>query len=359
MTNGINNKKDFHAENADYELNNSVISFVPTGHWEYNLRTEQLWCSNKAKNIIGLNAQSNDLLLEEIEKYIPKNEKSTQALIELIDRKEFDFEFVTDDTLASKTLRCYAEIRDDNEGNPESIMGVIQNITENKKASNNIILSNRKLRQFSAHCLDVMEDERISLSREIKENIGQKLIASKSELETLINPISDKDFDKNSTSVQQIKSLIDEALIAAKAIVGGLKVDEIQLFGFVYSAKLLINDLRSRYDFTIEFNSNVENINLQPNQIITLYRILQEAISIIILHSSATNINIELEVIDKHLLLEIKNDGNKFQLEKIENNKFKIFGIEQRAVLLQADFEIGYSDDNFTTITLKMPYDAD
>jgi len=346
MNNGINNIRGFMANKFD---------FAPTGHWKYHLKTDQFWCSTKAKKIIGLSSKSNDILLGEIEKFIPKNEKTTQALIELFDRKEFDFEYIINDP-TSRTLRCYAEIKCDNNGNAESIVGVIQDITENVNAFNNIIQLNQQLRQFSADCLDVMEDERVTLSREIRENIGQKILAVKSEIEMVSQLLRDGITDSFEESIHTIDILNEGAIYAAKAIVGGLKVEEIKLLGFIEASKMLVNDLKNRYNLSVELNLPVTLTGLEPNQTIVLYRILKEVLINIIEHSTSTQTTIGLTENADSLILEIKAETDTFEAGLFEWDELVLFTLEQQAKLIQAELSIQKTNDKTSLINLRIPF---
>jgi signal transduction histidine kinase len=326
---------DLLKNNANFHIYNGYGKFAQTGQWEYNLNTDTLWGSYEAKMIFGFNDHSADFVIAEIEKCIPQNEETRLALVELIEKEKYnlEFEIITKDNSESKIVWCFAEIKKDKNGNPESIVGVIQDIAEKKKYENNLQTTFEQLRKFSVHVQDVMEDERVTLSREIQENIGQKLKDAKLDLEA----INDKD---SLDSILKIVSLIDEALSSAKSIIGGLRVEEIKLLGFIESAKMLVNNLIARYNITIELNDAVGLLNLEPNQTIALYRILQEALTNVVLHSSATNVSINLAEIDEKLVLEIEDNGIGFSPKNIKNDKFGIIGMKQRAAVLNATLSV-------------------
>ena len=340
----------FFNESFDFPINHYDAKFAQTGQWQYNLNTDRLWGSKEAKMIFGFEDHSDDFVITEIEKCIPQNDKTHQALVELIQKEKYnlEFEIITKNNSETKMVWCFAEIKKDENGIPESIVGVIQDVTEKKKFENKLQTSFEQLRNFSVHVQDVMEDERISLSREVQENIGQKLMLAKSDLESL----NDKNF---SELVQKIASLIDDALNSAKSIVGGLRVEEIKLLGFVESSKMLVNNLIKRYNIQVEFNNTVGLLNLEPNQTIALYRILQEALTNVILHSTATEVHINLTEIDEKLVLEIEDNGFGFIPENIKNDTFGIIGMKQRAALLNAKFSVKSVINNGTIVTVEIP----
>ena len=342
---------DFFNEDIDFQINNCDAKFAQTGQWEYNLKSDKLWGSNVAKMIFGFNDNSDDFVITEIEKCIPQNDKTRQALAELIEKEKYnlEFEIIAKNNSEPKMVWCFAEIKKDGNNTPESIVGVIQDVTEKKKSENKLQASFEQLMNFSVHVQDVMEDERISLSREIQENISQKLMLVKSDLESL----NDKNF---SESALKIASLIDEALSSAKSIVGGLRVEEIKLLGFIDSTKMFVKNLEFRYNIPIDFNVKVDLLNLNPNQTIALYRILQEALTNVVLHSTATKVSINLTEIDEKLVLEIEDNELGFSAKNIKNDKFGIIGMKQRSALLNAELSIKSVIDNGTIVKVEMPY---
>jgi PAS domain S-box-containing protein len=110
-----------------------------TGNWEYNLQTGHFWGSDEAKRIYGFDPELADFSTDEVENCIPERERVHQALIDLIEAdKEYNLEFEIHPRNSSvpRIIVSIAEVQRDEHGNPLSVIGVIQDITERKQAEN-------------------------------------------------------------------------------------------------------------------------------------------------------------------------------------------------------------------------------
>jgi len=110
-----------------------------TGNWEYNLQTGHFWGSAEAKRIYGFDPELADFSTDEVENCIPERERVHQALIDLIEAdKEYNLEFEIHPRNSSvpRIIVSIAEVQRDEHGNPLSVIGVIQDITERKQAEN-------------------------------------------------------------------------------------------------------------------------------------------------------------------------------------------------------------------------------
>ena len=75
----------------------------------------------------------------------------------------------------------------------------------------------------------------------------------------------------------------------------------------------------------------------------------------VILHSTATEVHINLTEIDEKQVLEIEDNGFGFIPENIKNDTFGIIGMKQRAALLNAKFSVKSVINNGTIVTVEIP----
>ncbi len=109
------------------------------GNWEYDVATESFWGSDEAKRIYGFDELKNAFSFDDIENCIPEREEVHQALVDLIEREkpyDLEFEILPVDGSPPKIIRSIAQLIRDASGAPIKIMGVIQDITEQKEAEN-------------------------------------------------------------------------------------------------------------------------------------------------------------------------------------------------------------------------------
>nr|WP_319490993.1 LytS/YhcK type 5TM receptor domain-containing protein [uncultured Desulfobacter sp.] len=107
------------------------------GNWEYDIVTELFWGSEQAKRIFGFDPDSNTFSIEKVESCIPERKRVHQALIDLIEKDipyDLEFEIHPVSGPENRIIRSIAELsRNDSEA-PLKVFGVIQDVTDEKKA---------------------------------------------------------------------------------------------------------------------------------------------------------------------------------------------------------------------------------
>ena len=118
------------------------------GNWEYNLETAGFWGSDEAKRIFGFDPHQHDFTVDEVENCIPDRVIVHQALVDLIEQgKDYNIEYKLHPGNSGETRIAWsiAELVRDSNGTPLLVMGVIQDITERKKAEELIKTKNDDL----------------------------------------------------------------------------------------------------------------------------------------------------------------------------------------------------------------------
>ena len=119
-----------------------------TGSWEYRLDAGTIWGSAEGLRIFGYPATARDLPIEDIESRIPERERVHQALVDLIaSGKDYDLEYTIHpaDGSGPKVIHSVAHLERDARGIPVRVIGVIQDITERRKAYEDIAFKNTLL----------------------------------------------------------------------------------------------------------------------------------------------------------------------------------------------------------------------
>jgi PAS domain S-box-containing protein len=122
------------------------------GNWEYNLQTTNFWGSDEAKRIYGFDPEALDFSTDEVENCIPERVRIHQALVDLIEREKtynLEFEIHPKNSSEPTIISSIAELKRDEHGNPLLVTGVIQDITERKRAEDALQRLNRELRAVS------------------------------------------------------------------------------------------------------------------------------------------------------------------------------------------------------------------
>jgi PAS domain S-box-containing protein len=116
-----------------------------TGSWEYDVATDTIWGSAEGLKIFGYPPKAGDFPVADIEACIPERERVHQALVDLlIQGEEYDLEYRINpaDGSPPRVIHSIARVEKDAAGNPVRAIGVIHDITERKRAVEEVTFKN-------------------------------------------------------------------------------------------------------------------------------------------------------------------------------------------------------------------------
>jgi len=129
------------------------------------------------------------------------------------------------------------------------------------------------------------------------------------------------------------------------------------LLGFIESAKLQTSNFQQRYHVNCDFECSIEKLEVNTQQSVALYRILQEALTNVAKHSKATTVKVKMYLQEEKLILEINDNGIGFdEVTKIKNDSYGLIGMKERVFLLDGELSVSSGNGNGTTIKVEMPY---
>ena len=206
-------------------------------------------------------------------------------------------------------------------------------------------------RNFEKKMVDIQENEKERISKELHDGIGQMVTAIKYSLTAVFKETT---HTKTSTTkhkkiLNQIDELIKELRLTSYNLLPSLLRD----YGLESAIGKITKSLNERKDLNISFSVNLENKRFNEKIELGLFRIVQEAINNIVKHSNAKAVEISLEQKNNHLKLNIKDHGVGFEIDKIIKGQ-GLSNMKQRAYLLDGICTIN-SNKNGTEVMVEIP----
>jgi len=244
---------------------------------------------------------------------------------------------------------------------PNGMVFIIRDISDRKKAEDALEISQVELKEFASHLQNVREEEKLQLAREIHDELGQILIAIKIDLgmmkQNVLKSIKSIDAENILTKFDNLFGLVDNTLNTTRKIMTDLRPEVLFLIGFIEAVKLYVHNFKERYLINCVFHSTVTLLELNSQQSVALYRILQESLTNIAKHAKATKVKIDLDISDDKLVMKIKDNGIGFKIpKKNKPNSYGLLGMKERVYLLEGDLLISSQPGEGTTIKVEIPY---
>ncbi len=226
------------------------------GNWEYDLVTETFWGSDQAKKIYGFDPDSKQFTTDEVENCIPERERVHQALIDLIEKdKPYNLEFDIHPVSGSKmrTIRSNAEIIKDDSGAPLKVLGVIQDITDQKRAGQEKEKLEQELRQ--AQKMESIGNLAGGIAHDFNNILSSIIGFTELALDDVAEgtPLEDNLQEVN-TAGKRARNLVKQILAFARQ--ADEEVKPIQVHTIV---KEVFQFIRSSIPTTIEIKQNIES----------------------------------------------------------------------------------------------------
>jgi len=215
--------------------------------------------------------------------------------------------------------------------NKKAILHISRDITERKE------LEEQKLNLI----IKTEEKERSRFAKDLHDGIGATLSAAKMYLN--IAKRTEAGSEKKQELIEQTLSLMNDIGKDVKQIAVNIRPHNLQEIGLINALNNFCEKLNSVGAIKVEFKTNKENIKLNANVEINIFRIINELINNTLKYAQAKNIFISLIENEENLIINYTDNGKGFDFEKTQNSNKKGTGLDNiihRTNLLKGNINI-------------------
>jgi signal transduction histidine kinase len=209
--------------------------------------------------------------------------------------------------------------------------------------------ANEQLRLLAAHLQSAREEERIRIAREIHDEIGQMMTAVKIDL-----ALFERKLDTLREEITSTTKLVDDAIATMHEVVRELRPAVLDHLGLRAAIEWQMQDFQERAKIECQFNSDLDELELDPQRSTAVFRILQEVLTNVARHAQATRVEASLRKEDNYLILEVRDNGKGIP-QAPDTNGFGILGMRERAHVFGGEVIIQGSPGQGTTVTVRIP----
>src|SRR4029079_14243454 len=125
--------------------------------------------------------------------------------------------------------------------------------------------------------------------------------------------------------------LIDDTVQMVRRIASDLRPGILDDFGLAAAIEWQLQDFCQRAGLEHDYQSNVDELNLDPASSTALFRLFQETLTNVARHAQATRVTAELEVAEQELTLQVRDNGRGISTGEIGNSKsLGLLGMRER-----------------------------
>ncbi|MBI5683789.1 MAG: PAS domain S-box protein [Verrucomicrobia bacterium] len=243
----------------------------------------------------------------------------------------------------------------DEHGKYAGHVGTITDITERKQAEEARAHLVQKL-------ITAQEDECRRVSVELHDQMGQGLTALMLGLNALQAPKAGKGPDAR--QLQQLQELANDLMSRVHRLAWELRPAALDDLGLASALKRYVEECSQRSGLAVDFHvSGLADQRLQPSIETTFYRVVQEALTNVIKHAQANRVSVLLDYRRDSVLVIVEDNGKGFDVGKVMNSinssgRLGLLGMQERAALVGAKFNIESTPDAGTTVFLSRTLEA-
>ena len=246
------------------------------------------------------------------------------------------------------------------DGEARELVGVMIDITESRKASDELRRSGEQFQDLSAHLEWVREQERAAISREIHDELGQALTALKMDLSWLGRRLSGETGqpprEKLLERIASMSQIADGTLNRVRRISSELRPGLLDDLGLPAAIEWQTREFEARAGVRCEFRSEVTEERLDRELATAMFRILQETLTNVARHANASRVEVELTQHADRLMLAVRDDGNGIPAEGPGRaHSMGLMGMKERARRLGGLLTVAGRPGKGTEVVVAVP----
>jgi PAS domain S-box-containing protein len=230
---------------------------------------------------------------------------------------------------------------------------IASDLSETKRAEQELRDSSEHLRNLAAHLLTIREEERARISREVDDELGQSLTAVKMDLAWLAGRLP----QTNGPVLERIRAslqLADSIIQSTRRISTELRPAVLDL-GLAAAVEWQVQDFQTRSGIECKVRLLTEEV-VPSNASTAMFRIFQEVLTNVARHARATRAEVVLQKQGDRLVLLIRDNGQGFdEADPALSQSPGLLGMRERAAILGGRVNVSSGRGQGTTVTVWIP----
>ena len=229
---------------------------------------------------------------------------------------------------------------------------------ENAKLIEMLGQKEQLLHQLVNKLITAQEDERKRLAADLHDGIIQSLIAIWYRLQHITPPV-DVENEEWRKEITDTTRLLNEQILEIRRMLYDLRPIILDNYGLFPAVESYVQNLQDNNNINLNVSIQGKNDNLNSRIEITLFRILQEALTNVLKHSNANSARVELTTEPDSVSLTVTDNGTGLDTSLLSTSHYQerlgLASIQERALLLNGTCNIESWPGKGTRISVVIP----
>jgi signal transduction histidine kinase len=212
-----------------------------------------------------------------------------------------------------------------------------------------------QIRKLGEHMLNVEEEERRRISRELHDEVGQSMQVIRLYLEMMRGSLP-KEAHEIAARLTETQNLTEQTIEEMRRLISALSPNVLEDLGLPASIRQFVANFRRTFAGHVSLQMTGLD-HLPRGTQIMIYRLVQECFSNIIKHSHAGDVGLRVSRKNGHIQVKVEDDGVGFDLTEASRKRgsFGLSGMRERVALLGGDIEIESALGKGTRVEIAIP----
>ena len=230
----------------------------------------------------------------------------------------------------------------------------VQDVTERKLAEEHV-------RTLSHQLIKTQEIERCKLSRDLHDRVAQDLSSLRIGLGILLDDQLEVPAGTRQR-VAELSEMLEGTIMAVRDLAYDLRPGNLEQLGLAQTLLQHCEEFSAKTGVNVDFSAAaIDELQLDFDTRITLYRLIQEGLNNVQKHADATDVTIRLVTSFPNIILRIEDNGRGFDVKNrlfsaANEKRMGLRSMEERAALLGGKMRIESRTRQGTKIFIEIPF---
>ena len=185
-----------------------------------------------------------------------------------------------------------------------------------------------QLTELAQHLQTVREDERNRLARELHDELGALLTAAKLDLARIKSRLGPNTTPELGERLAHLSDALNGGIALKRRIIEDLRPSSLNNLGLTAALDILLREFGERAE--VQIVSRLEPVQLSPSKQLTVYRLVQEALTNIGKYAQATRVDVTLDVRAGRAMISVRDNGKGFDPNRQGSGSHGLLGMRYR-----------------------------
>ena len=224
-------------------------------------------------------------------------------------------------------------------------------LAERAQLETEVLRRTERLAELARHLQSVREDERARLARELHDELGSLLTASKLDLARTRAKVGEP--GEVLVRLDRLNENLNKGIALKRRIIEDLRPSALSNFGLAAALQILSDEMGRSLDIPVRLSATP--CHLPPESELAVYRFVQEALTNIGKYARASAVDVTLRVIDDHAIAEVRDNGIGFDPSHRSVGRHGLAGMQFRAESLGGTMRVQSAPGAGTTVRIDFP----